>query len=78
MVKKNWQTKKLGEVCEFIGGGTPSKANKNYWNGNIPWASIKDIKNQYLAQTQDSITDEGLKILPCKPPELFTSIQVPD
>lgn len=57
----NWQTKKLGEVCEFIGGGTPSKANKNYWNGNIPWASIKDIKNQYLAQTQDSITDEGLK-----------------
>lgn len=61
VLNNNWQTKKLGEVCEFIGGGTPSKANKNYWNGNIPWASIKDIKNQYLAQTQDSITNEGLK-----------------
>lgn len=61
MGKANWQTKKLGEVCDFIGGGTPSKANKNYWNGTIPWASIKDIKNQYLSKTQDSITEEGLK-----------------
>jgi type I restriction enzyme S subunit len=57
----DWQIKKLGEICNFVGGGTPSKAVSSYWNGNIPWASIKDIKGQYLTKTSDSITDEGLK-----------------
>jgi type I restriction enzyme S subunit len=30
-------------VKQNIGGGTPSKANPNYWNGAIPWASVKDL-----------------------------------
>ena len=57
----DWTECRLGEVCAFVGGGTPSKANTNYWNGNIPWASIKDIKGDFLTQTQDCITTEGLK-----------------
>lgn len=60
-MKKNWQIKKLGEICNFVGGGTPSKNNSDFWNGNIPWASIKDIKGQYLNKTSDYITDLGLK-----------------
>lgn len=56
-----WQIKKLGEICSFVGGGTPSKNNPDFWNGGIPWASIKDIKGQYLTKTTDYITDEGLK-----------------
>lgn len=54
---------KLVELLEkIIGGGTPSKNENKYWNGNIPWASVKDIgENQvYLSYTQDSITKEGL------------------
>jgi len=44
------------------GGGTPSKANPDYWNGSIPWASVKDIRNEkFLVSTIDSITEEGLK-----------------
>lgn len=58
---KNWETKTLGEICNFVGGGTPSKNNPDYWNGDIPWASIKDIKGQYLNKTSDHITDKGLK-----------------
>jgi type I restriction enzyme S subunit len=58
---EGWEVKKLGEVFNFIGGGTPSKNEKAYWNGKIPWASIKDIKGEYLTQTSDFITDEGLK-----------------
>ena len=48
---------------KIIGGGTPSKNEHKYWNGNIPWASVKDIdENQvYLIHTQDSITKEGLE-----------------
>lgn len=58
---KNWETKTLGEICNFVGGGTPSKNNPDFWNGDIPWASIKDIKGQYLNKTSDHITDKGLK-----------------
>jgi len=60
-MKVNWKTKKLGEICNFVGGGTPSKNNPDFWNGDISWASIKDIKGQYLTKTSDFITDEGLK-----------------
>lgn len=56
-----WTKSKIGAVYYFIGGGTPSKANSIFWNGKIPWASIKDIsKVEELQSTQDSITELGL------------------
>lgn len=57
---EGWKWVRLGSVCTFIGGGTPSKSNQDYWDGDIPWASVKDIKGDYLDSTQDSITEEGL------------------
>src|SRR5882672_2534670 len=58
----NWIETTIGEVYNFKGGGTPSKANSSYWNGNIPWASIKDISRiEILKETQDFISDEGFK-----------------
>lgn len=56
-----WEERKLGEVCEYIGGGTPSKKNKDYWNGTINWASVKDITSKYLYETQDKITQLGIE-----------------
>ena len=53
----------IGEVLEkIVGGGTPSKQRPDYWNGPIPWASVKDmVDGQYkLSNTKDSITIEGL------------------
>ena len=50
----------LGEVVKFECGGTPSKANPAYWEGDIPWASVKDISGPVLSSTVDSITEEGL------------------
>ncbi len=55
-----WSYKKLSEVCDFKGGGTPSKQEPAYWNGNIPWASVKDIKSSSLVSTQDKISKLGL------------------
>ena len=60
-IKNDWCISSIGEVCQFTGGGTPSKAVKEYWNGDLPWASIKDIKGDYLTKTQDFITVLGLK-----------------
>lgn len=51
----------LGELVEFKGGGTPSKAIDAFWGGAIPWASVKDFKSTELSETIDSITIEGLK-----------------
>ena len=50
-----------------MGGGTPSKARQEYWNGDVPWASVKDIvkSGSVIYETQDFITEEGLKNSPC-------------
>ncbi len=56
------------EFCRFsslinsiISGGTPSKINSQFWDGDIPWASVKDLgKSKYLEKTQDYITQKGL------------------
>ena len=60
-VPEGWSWCRLGEICNFIGGGTPDKTNQNYWNGNIHWASVKDIKGDNLFSTEDKITELGLK-----------------
>ena len=60
-VPENWRWVRLGGICSFIGGGTPNKNIPEYWNGNIPWASVKDIKGKFLYNTLDSITESGLR-----------------
>lgn len=41
----NWSMKKIGEIGEVIGGGTPSTKNEFYYGGNIPWITPKDLSN---------------------------------
>lgn len=50
----------LGEICEIIGGGTPSKNNPKFFGGNIPWATVRDMKSDNIETTEFSITKEGL------------------
>ena len=60
---KNWKTYKLSETIKIIGGGTPKTSNPEYWNGNIPWLSVKDfqVERKFVAETEKHITEEGLK-----------------
>lgn len=53
---------KLSEIMEVIGGGTPKTSNPNYWNGDIPWLSVKDFGNdkKYVYKTEKYITKLGL------------------
>ena len=57
-----WQCCRLGDLLLSIrSGGTPSKQNPAYWDGDIPWASVKDLRfGEPLANTQDHITRAGL------------------
>lgn len=53
---------KLAEIVELIGGGTPKTNVPGYWNGPIPWLSVKDFNNdyRYVYKTEKTITEEGL------------------
>ncbi|HHQ6570026.1 TPA: restriction endonuclease subunit S [Serratia fonticola] len=57
----SWPMISLGELVDIKGGGTPDKSNSAYWNGEIPWASVKDFKKNTIDSTLDSITPLGVK-----------------
>ena len=50
----------LGEICQFLGGGTPSRKVRQYWNGGIPWATVKDFGTDRISHTAEFISQEGL------------------
>ena len=56
-----FETKTLSEVCSAQSGGTPSKKRPDYWKGEIPWVSPKDMKRLELFDAQDHISEEAVK-----------------
>lgn len=61
-MRKNIQYKKLGDICDFISGGTPSKSKIEYWkDGKIPWIKISDFKKKYIKISDEKITKSGLE-----------------
>ena len=54
---------RLYDLINIIGGGTPKTSVKEYWNGDIPWLSVKDFGNddRYVYVTEKNISIEGLK-----------------
>lgn len=54
------RTVRLDEIVTIVGGGTPSRANKEFWGGNIPWVSVKDFRGPRISQSQETITEKGL------------------
>jgi type I restriction enzyme, S subunit len=56
-----WQRKRIKHIFRFVGGGTPDKGNPEYWNGDIPWVSPKDMKTGTVDDTEDHITLEALE-----------------
>lgn len=60
--KSEWYRASLSEIINLIGGGTPRRSNPEYWNGTIPWLSVKDFNHdrRYVNATEESITEIGL------------------
>lgn len=55
-----WEQRKLGEVADIVGGGTPSTNVSNYWDGNIDWYAPAEISDQiFLSSSQRKITEKG-------------------
>ncbi len=62
-MKKGWQTKTIGTVCEIVNGGTPKTSVPKYWDGNHLWitpAEMGKCFNPYVSDTKRKITDVGL------------------
>jgi type I restriction enzyme S subunit len=53
---------RLGDVISVTSGGTPRKGVREYYeNGDIPWVKTGDLKTMYISETDDKITELGLK-----------------
>lgn len=63
--RSSWEESYIIKYFELLIGGTPSRSNNAYWDntkltGN-KWVSIKDIKRRYISDTEEQITDLGVK-----------------
>lgn len=55
-----WEQRKLGDVADIIGGGTPSTGNPSYWDGNIDWYAPAELANLiFVNSSQRKITELG-------------------
>ncbi len=57
----DWRAAKLREVSTISSGGTPSRTNPKYWNGNIPWVSTTMVDFNTIFHANEYITADGLK-----------------
>lgn len=58
--KKSIKNVKFTDVVEILGGGTPKTDISEYWNGDIPFFTPKDVENPYCLSTEKKLTEEGL------------------
>jgi type I restriction enzyme S subunit len=58
---KGWKWVKLGEVCHTTSGGTPSRKETKYYNGNIPWVKSGELDKGLITDTEERITEEAIK-----------------
>ena len=57
----NWEDRRLGDIAQIVGGGTPDTTEPSYWDGGIPWFTPTEIKSKYLADSARTLTQVGLK-----------------
>jgi len=64
----DWDQDKLGKVFDFSSGGTPSKADARYWNGDIPWVTAATMRGHYYNDSEHKVTNiaigNGTRLVP--------------
>ena len=56
----NWVWTTLGNIGIWQSGGTPSRSNKSYYGGNIPWLKTGDLNDGLITNIPESITEEAV------------------
>lgn len=59
--KDKWETVKIGDVCETSSGGTPLRQRFDFYGGNIPWIKSGELHSKFVKDSEEKITETGLK-----------------
>ncbi len=57
---RGWAVQPLGDLVDVVSGATPSKKRSDYWIGNIPWVSPKDMKVEDISDSEDHLAESVL------------------
>jgi type I restriction enzyme S subunit len=61
-IPKEWEVVRLGDIAKLESGGTPSRQKPEYWeNGTIPWVKSGELNDGVIYDTEEKITELGLK-----------------
>ncbi|MDD4928067.1 MAG: restriction endonuclease subunit S [Gallionella sp.] len=66
---KGWPVRLLQDLVSFMSGGTPSKSREDFWQGDLPWVSPKDMKQVYIVNAIDHVSrkvlaETNIKLVP--------------
>lgn len=65
-VPEDWEISTLGNISKISSGGTPSRTEPSYWNGEIPWIRTGEINYSIIEKTEEKITQAGLENSPAR------------
>ncbi|PVY42338.1 restriction endonuclease subunit S [Pontibacter virosus] len=60
-IPQHWEVKKLGEIVKTTSGGTPSRKEAKFYNGDIPWVKSGELNRGVIFDTEEKITQEAIK-----------------
>jgi type I restriction enzyme M protein len=60
-ISGKWPMVKIAEIASLLSGGTPAKARGEFWSGSIPWVSPKDMKVDYIYDTEDHVSEDAVR-----------------
>ena len=61
LIPKGWEVKSIGEICNIVLGGTPSRKIEEYWNGDIKWINSGAVNQLRIIHPSEMITRFGLQ-----------------
>lgn len=67
MLPKGWKSVPLKECAKFLSGSTPSKDRADYWGGDFPWITAKDMKTMSLKDSGLRLSQEGKAVAAVAP-----------
>ena len=66
-IPKGWKVGCVSDVCKSIeNGGTPKRALREYWNGDVKWFKTSELVDEPLLNSSEHITNLGLRNSSCK------------
>lgn len=68
-VPKGWETVRLRDLVQFVGGGTPDSDEPRYWNGSIPWITpteMTSLTSRYATRSERCLSQEGIDNSNCR------------